>query len=79
MTDHRWSGWPGAWCLDCGVEDQREVCLAGACGVDHVFSVGPYADENGDPLCNAVNPELCRQGPCLEPGSGRYDPYRRLA
>ena len=25
---HRWSGWPGAWCLDCGVEDARELCLA---------------------------------------------------
>jgi len=25
---HRWSGWPGAWCLDCGIEDQREICLA---------------------------------------------------
>lgn len=26
--DHRWSGWPGAWCLDCGIPDMREVCLA---------------------------------------------------
>lgn len=25
---HRWSGWPGAWCLDCGIEDPREICLA---------------------------------------------------
>ena len=25
---HRWSGWPGAYCLDCGAEDQAEVCLA---------------------------------------------------
>lgn len=22
---HRWSGWPEAWCLDCGVEDPREI------------------------------------------------------
>lgn len=22
---HRWSGWPGAWCLDCGCEDPNEV------------------------------------------------------
>lgn len=28
MADHRWSGWPGAWCLDCGQEDKRELCLA---------------------------------------------------
>jgi hypothetical protein len=26
--DHRWSGWPGAWCLDCGREDARERCCA---------------------------------------------------
>lgn len=25
---HRWSGWPGAWCLDCGCEDPIEVELA---------------------------------------------------
>lgn len=24
---HRWSGWPGAYCLGCGAEDRREtVC-----------------------------------------------------
>lgn len=28
MTQHRWSGWPGAWCLDCGVEDALEICVA---------------------------------------------------
>ena len=26
---HWFSGWPGAWCLKCGAEDPREVCLAG--------------------------------------------------
>lgn len=25
---HRWSGWPGAFCLNCFAEDQRENCLA---------------------------------------------------
>ncbi len=25
---HRWSGWPGAWCLDCGVEDVTEIAIA---------------------------------------------------
>lgn len=25
-TSHRWSGWPGAWCLDCGREDPTELC-----------------------------------------------------
>jgi hypothetical protein len=28
MTDHRWSGWPGAYCLDCGCGDPFEVALA---------------------------------------------------
>ena len=27
-SGHRWSGWPGAYCLYCGMEDIREVCLA---------------------------------------------------
>ena len=31
---HRWSGWPGAWCLDCGVEDANEVALADGVWVD---------------------------------------------
>lgn len=25
---HRWSGWPGAWCLDCGKFDPMEQALA---------------------------------------------------
>ena len=28
MPEHRWSGWPGAWCLDCGEPDPREEALA---------------------------------------------------
>jgi hypothetical protein len=31
---HRWSGYPGAWCLDCGIEDPREVCLAEGHDID---------------------------------------------
>lgn len=30
-TDHRWSGWPGAYCLTCHAEDKNEVCLALSC------------------------------------------------
>jgi hypothetical protein len=26
--EHKWSGWPGAYCLICGCEDPIEVCLA---------------------------------------------------
>ena len=28
---HRYSGWPGAWCLDCGVADPGEEALAHGC------------------------------------------------
>lgn len=67
---HNWSGWPGAWCLDCGAEDQREVCLAQACGVVHVW----FAQEDEDgPL---PRPPLCPNKPCPEPGSRRHDPYQ---
>ncbi len=30
-TVHRWSGWPGAHCLTCFMEDKDEVCLALSC------------------------------------------------
>ena len=25
---HRWAGWPGAFCLDCGIEDPVEIAIA---------------------------------------------------
>lgn len=25
---HRWSGWPGAWCLYCDISDPAEYCVA---------------------------------------------------
>lgn len=28
LDDHRWSGWPGAFCVDCYCEDPAEACLA---------------------------------------------------
>jgi len=28
MAIHRWSGWPGAFCLKCGAEDPYEYALA---------------------------------------------------
>lgn len=29
--NHNWSGWPGAWCLNCGVGDLLELALADDC------------------------------------------------
>lgn len=26
--EHNWSGWPGAWCLNCGCDDLIELWLA---------------------------------------------------
>jgi hypothetical protein len=28
VKEHRWSGWPGAFCLDCGIDDPIEEALA---------------------------------------------------
>lgn len=27
MKEHHWSGWPGAFCLDCGAEDPWEIAV----------------------------------------------------
>lgn len=56
---HRWSGWPGAWCLDCGIEDPVEQCVA----------LGHDA-ESDCPKCGLVEAL-----DCPEPMSHRYDPY----
>ena len=63
--NHAWSGWPGAYCLRCGVEDPFEILLAD--GI--IDSVGHYRDFMRyyeaviiDRACHAV-PEL-RQGGC---------------
>ncbi len=29
QSDHRWSGWPGAFCLDCHIGDPAESCMGG--------------------------------------------------
>ena len=31
VKQHRWSGWPGAVCLDCGIEDMVEIGLGEGC------------------------------------------------
>lgn len=28
---HWWSGWPGAFCLGCFVEDPNEICVSCCC------------------------------------------------
>ena len=55
---HRWSGWPGAWCLDCGADNPIECCIMAG---------------HGD---NCTRPG-CHPGPCMFPGRGLFDPYRK--
>lgn len=63
MTGHRWSGWPGAWCLDCGCEDPMEIALAdGALDFDKEGNLIPPPE--GFPVED-----------CPEPMSHNHDPY----
>lgn len=62
MTGHRWSGWPGAWCLDCGRSDPCEDAIANG-----DFDV----DDEGMPLVRVDAKDM----ECSEPGSARHDPY----
>jgi len=60
-----------AWCLDCGIDDQNELCIAThntiiTCVEDHVMCEEAHALKQCD---EHKNP------PCPEPGSGRNDPY----
>lgn len=74
----RWSGWPGAWCLDCGREDPREVALG-----DGTVSFGCRAASctcaNLDRMleCDHFGPvyETQLNLACTEPGSNRHNPY----
>lgn len=70
-NEHRWSGWPGAWCLDCGAECQGEICLADSC--IHGFTGDPEVDINLPPCPIHVETE------CKEPGSNRCDPYAKMS
>lgn len=69
---HRYSGWPGAWCLDCGQSDPFEeamVCEMERAGC-HVES---YPGDSPTTLCPVH--EAAVKVPCPEPGSNRHNPY----
>ena len=68
MSEHRWSGWPGAWCLDCGVEDAAEMCRAG----HH----RPKEYQVSTPPDFELTDHVCKNDPCSQPNSGAHDPYR---
>ena len=70
---HRWSEWPGAWCLDCGCDDPYEVALG-----DNLID---FVDdpESPDGMRMVISPEVQKQIDeamiCPEPGSNRWNPY----
>lgn len=64
MTEHRWSGWPGAWCLDCGKPDPREIALAD----------GQFEWDEDDMPAAKIDP---KDMICEEPNSKRCDPYAK--
>lgn len=36
---HQWSGWPGAFCLNCGAPDQNEICIGIHDKLDYVCTI----------------------------------------
>ena len=75
---HRWSGWPGAWCLDCGADDPFEVALAKG---EWDTVEDPATGETTGIVFKAPGAEerLKALLVCPEPGSKRFDPYARLS
>ena len=65
---HRWSGWPGAWCLDCGCEDPHEVALAD----------GDYIEVDDPELGYHFEFPNVKATDCPEPGSNRHNPYVKV-
>ena len=47
MNEHHWSGWPGAYCLHCGLSDPVEQGLA---------------DGTYDPISNSWTSKEAREG-----------------
>ena len=66
--EHRWSGWPGAYCPDCGMEDPYEIALAEGNYIEVPDSSAPLGFHFEFP--NIINVKC----PC--PGSGDFDPYK---
>jgi hypothetical protein len=82
MPECRYSGYPGAWCLDCGREDPMELALALGevyfkCSLDKSDCACQTPDEwlkceNFGPVYKNPLPSM----ECTEPGSNRFNPYK---
>lgn len=69
MSEHRWSGWPGAWCLDCGIEDFMEVAIG-------ISVYEPFTQEWKDTEeSKKLQQTAVEYKDCKEPGSNRCNPY----
>lgn len=69
---HRWSGWPGAWCLDCGISDAREQCVSEH---DTIITCveGHFMCTEGHEMGTCTDHQT---HPCPSPGSRQFDPYK---
>ncbi len=82
MSECRWSGWPGAWCLDCGRPDPMETMLAdGEIAFDCDLPQGACTCGESDAWlkCSHFRPvygQPLRSMECPEPGSDRHNPYK---
>lgn len=70
---HRWSGWPGAWCLDCGIADPAELCIS----QPGCVCVGDEFEEAEEAKAERPKCKLATMPPCEAPGAGLFDPYKK--
>jgi len=72
---HRFSGWPGAWCLDCGSPDPYEVAL----GKGHLdVTMDDKGEYNGTIWSHPkLKKKYDQYTICREPDANRFNPYRR--
>ena len=83
MNEHRWSGWPGAWCLDCGISDPIEQCVADGdadayCTACKEFWPQGICFANTEGDWHTIENMTCEKHvlePCPEPMSHNHDPY----
>lgn len=79
--EHRWSGWPGAWCLDCGIADPAEECLAIHDKLDFICRNCEQHWPQGICLDGREHDVIeisCKEHPlteCTESNSHNHDPY----
>jgi len=71
--DHRWSGWPGAWCMDCGCSDPMELAVGCRDCFTHCY---PGAEQEGpERFCDEHAPLIGQ--PCPAPKSAMSPTYEK--